>query len=258
MKIVVLVKDVPDTFVDRKLSLETGLADREASDNILDEICERAVEVALKAAEKNDDVEVVALSMGRGAAAGTVRKALAMGADSGVHIDDEDLLGADLTLTAEVIEKAIEKTGFDLVIAGDQSTDGSAGMLPAMLAERLGVPLASGLSEVEITGEKVSGVRGTEDGVSQVSAPLPAVISITEANPDGRFPNFKGIMAAKKKPVENLTLTDLGVSADPGAAPRAIMVSIAEKPPREAGTKVVDEGDAGRQLAEFLISNRLV
>src|SRR5690625_1935679 len=117
MRIVVLVKDVPDTFVDRKLSLETGLADREASDNILDEICERAVEVALKAAEAGEDVEVVALTMGRADASGTLRKALAMGADSAVHIDDADLLGADLTLTAETLAAAIKKTGFDLVIA---------------------------------------------------------------------------------------------------------------------------------------------
>lgn len=258
MRIVVLVKDVPDTFVDRKLSLETGLADREASDNILDEICERAVEVALAHADAADDVEVVALSMGRDAAAGTIRKALAMGADSGVHIDDEELLGADLTLTAEVIAAALQKTGFDLVIAGNQSTDGSGGVLAAMLAERLGVPLASGLASVEIAAEQVSGSRPTDDGVAQVSAPLPAVISITEANPDGRFPNFKGIMAAKKKPLETYTLEDLGVSADPALAPRSILVSIAEKPPREAGQKVVDEGEAGKQLAEFLISNRLV
>ncbi len=258
MRIIVLVKDVPDTYVDRTLSLETGLADREASDNILDEICERAVEVALKAAEQNEGAEVVALTVGRSDAAGTLRKALAMGVDSGVHVTDEGMLGADLTLTAEVVEKAITKGGFDLVIAGNQSTDGSAGMLPAMLAERLGVPLASGLSSVEVSADKVTGTRPTDDGVAQISTALPAVISITEANPDGRFPNFKGIMAAKKKPVETFSLEDLGVSADPALAPRAIMVSVSEKPPREAGTKVVDEGDAGKQLAEFLISNRLV
>src|SRR5699024_9126953 len=169
MKIVVLVKDVPDTFVDRKLSLETGLADREASDNILDEICERAMEVALRISESTGDCEVVALSMGRSEAAGTIRKALAMGADSGVHIVDEGLLGADLTLTAEAMANALEKTGFDLVIAGNQSTDGSAGMLPAMLAERLGVPLASGLSAVEASADKISGTRPTDDGVAQVS-----------------------------------------------------------------------------------------
>src|SRR5699024_8085000 len=151
------------------------------------------------------DCEVVALSMGRSEAAGTIRKALAMGADSGVHIVDEGLLGADLTLTAEAMANALEKTGFDLVIAGNQSTDGSAGMLPAMLAERLGVPLASGLSAVEASADKISGTRPTDDGVAQVSTSTPAVVSITEANPDGRFPNFKGIMAAKKKPVETLT-----------------------------------------------------
>src|SRR5699024_12350499 len=116
-----------------------------------------------------------------------------------------ELLATDLTVTAEGIEKAIGSTGFDLVIAGDQSTDGSAGMLPARLAERLGVPLASALSDVEITKEKVSGARLTDDGVAQVSASLPAVISITEANPAGRFTHFKGVMAAKKKPVEGWT-----------------------------------------------------
>ncbi|HLS00508.1 MAG TPA: electron transfer flavoprotein subunit beta/FixA family protein [Beutenbergiaceae bacterium] len=258
MKIIVLVKDVPDTYVDRNLSLETGLVDRESSENILDEICERAVEVALKASESLDDVEVVALTMGRADTVETLRKALAMGADSGVHIDDEQLHGADLTLTAEVIAQAISKTGFDLVITGNNSTDGSGGALPAMLAERLGVPLASGLSSVEITADKVSGSRPDAEGVATISAPLPSVVSITEANPDGRFPNFKGIMAAKRKPVETYSLEDLGVEADPSQAPRSIMVSVAQRPPREAGTKIVDEGDAGKQLAEFLISNRLV
>lgn len=258
MRIVVLVKDVPDTFVDRHLSLETGLADREASDNILDEICERAVEVALKTAEANDGAEVVALTVGREDASGTLRKALAMGADSGIHVADEALLGADLTLTAEVIAAAIARGEFDLVIAGNASTDGSAGILPAMVAERLNTPLISGLASVEVADGQVGGARPTEDGVAQVSVSMPAVISITEANPDGRFPNFKGIMAAKKKPVETLSLADLEINADPGAAPRGIMVSVAQKPPREAGTKVVDEGDGGQQLAEFLVSNRLV
>src|SRR5690625_4416201 len=258
MKIIVLVKDVPDTYVDRNLSLETGLVDRENSENILDEICERAVEVALKASDNLDDVEVVALTLGRENAVETLRKALAMGADSGVHIEDDQLHGADLTLTAEAIAKAISKTGYDLVIAGNYSTDGSGGVLPAMIAEALCVPLASSLASVDIGTDKLSGTRPNADGVATVSTSLPAVISITEANPDGRFPNFKGIMAAKKKPVETYSLEDLEVNADPSQAPRSIMVSVAQRPPREAGTKIVDEGDAGTQLADFLVSNRLV
>ena len=133
-----------------------------------------------------------------------------------------------------------------------------AGVLPAMIAEHLGVPHATALSAVEISESSVSGTRAADAGTAQVSAPLPAVISITEALPDARFPNFKGIMAAKKKPFETLTLADLGVDVDVTAAPQTIMTAISEKPPRAGGVKIVDEGDAGEKLAAFLIENRLV
>ncbi|WP_040167046.1 electron transfer flavoprotein subunit beta/FixA family protein [Microbacterium gorillae] len=258
MKIIVLVKEVPDTYGDRKLSLETGLADRAASESVLDEIGERALEVALSYADKNADTHVTVLSMAPESALATVRKGLAMGAADAVQVVDEALIGADLTLTAEVLAAAVRRAGFDLVIAGNSSTDGSGGVIPAMIAELLGVPGATGLSAVEITGDAVSGTRPVDGGTQQVSVSLPAVISITEALPDARFPNFKGIMAAKKKPFEQVSLADLDVSADPSAAPRAIMVTVAEKPPRAAGVKITDEGDAGTKLAEFLVQNRLV
>lgn len=258
MKIVVLVKEVPDTYGDRKLSLETGLADRAASESVLDEIGERALEVALAYADKNAGTEVVVLSMAPESATATVRKGLAMGAASAVHIVDETLLGADMGLTAEVMAAALQRTGFDLVIAGNQSTDGSGGVLPSMIAELLDVPAATYLNSVEITADAVSGVRASDGATAQVSAPLPAVISITEALPDARFPNFKGIMAAKKKPFETLTLDDLGVDAHTADASRSIVIALSEKPPREAGVKIVDEGDAGEKLAEFLVQNRLV
>ncbi len=143
------------------------------------------------------------------------------------------------------------------MITGNVSTDGSGGMIPAMLAELLDVPLATGLSAVEISDGAVSGTRPVESGVQQVSAALPAVISITEALPGPRFPNFKGIMAAKKKPLETLTLADLGIEAENPDAARSIMLAVAEKPARAAGVKIVDEGDAGEKLAGFLIENRL-
>lgn len=257
MKIVVLVKEVPDTYGDRKLSLETGLADRAASETVLDEIGERALEVALSYADKNAGTEVVVLSVAPESASATVRKALAMGAASAVQVIDEGLLGADLGLTAEVLAAALRRTGFDLVIAGNQSTDGSGGVLPAMVAELLDVPAATYLNTVEIADASVSGVRASDGATAQVSAGLPAVISITEALPDARFPNFKGIMAAKKKPFETLSLDDLGIDPhDPDAA-RSIVIGLTEKPPRQAGVKIVDEGDAGEKLAEFLIQNRL-
>lgn len=257
MKILVLVKEVPDTYGDRQLNLQTGLADRDASDRVLDEIGERALEVALSYADKNSDTEIVLVSMAPDVAEATIRKGLAMGAASAFQVVDEALRGADLGLTAEVLAVAIQRVGFDLVITGNQSTDGSGGLIPSMLAERLGVPQATALTSVEIFGDKITGTRSTEDGVAQVSTSLPAVISITEALPDGRFPNFKGIMAAKKKPFERLSLADLGVEPERPDVARSIMVSVAERPPRGAGVKILDEGDAGEKLAEYLIQNRL-
>lgn len=257
MKIVVLVKDVPDTWGERRLDLETGLARRDESDHILDEIDERALEVALAFADGHPDAEVVAVAMAPESATATLRKALAMGAHSAVHVVDDALRGADVALTAEVLAATLSRIGFDLVVAGNLSTDGAGGVLPAMLAEHLRVPHATSLSTVEIGDATVSGTRTTEAATARVSASLPAVISITEALPDGRFPTFKGILAAKKKPFETLSLTDLGLDADPARAPWSILTSVAARPPRAAGTTIVDEGDAGERLAAFLLENRL-
>jgi electron transfer flavoprotein beta subunit len=257
MKIVVLVKEVPDTYGDRKLDLETGLADRAAGDAVLDEIGERALEVALTYADAHAGTEVVAVTMAPESAVTTVRKALAMGATSAVHVVGDALRGADMSLTAEVLAAAVRRVGADLVVTGNLSTDGTGGMLPAMLAEHLGMPQLTALSSVEIAETSVSGTRASDAGAVSVSAPLPAVISITEALPDARFPNFKGIMAAKKKPYETVAVADLGVDPEDFSIPRSILVTVAERPARAAGVKIVDKGDAGTQLAEFLISNRL-
>ena len=259
MKIVVLVKEVPDTYGNRQLSLETGLADREKSDKVLDEISERSLEVALSHADKEPDTEVIVMSMGPEAAAASIRKGLAIGAASAVHILDDALQGADLNLTASALAAAVRRTGFDLVIAGNQSTDGNGGVIPAMVAEHLQVPHMTALTSVEIAEDSVSGTRVSEAGVGHVTVGLPAVISITEALPDARFPNLKGIRAANKKPFETLSLIDLDVPATgPADRPWSIMVSVSEKPPRGAGVKIFDEGDAGTKLAEFLVQNRLV
>jgi electron transfer flavoprotein beta subunit len=257
MKIVVLMKEVPDTYGDRKLNLETGLADRGASEAVIDEIGERALEVALAFADKNPSTEVIVLSVAPESAASSIRKGLAMGAASAIHVVDDALAGADYGLTAEVLAAAVRRAGADLVVAGNLSTDGVGGVVPAMIAEYLDLPHLTSLSSVEISDGGVGGTRASDAGSMRVSSPLPAVISITEALPDARFPNFKGIMAAKKKPFETVSLADLNVSADSAVA-RSIMLSVAEKPPRKAGTKIVDEGDAGERLADFLVQNRLV
>ena len=257
MKIAVLVKEVPDTYGERSLDPETGLAEREASDRVLDEIGERAVEAAVVLAESSPDIEVIVISMGQDSAASGLRKGLAIGAQRAVHVLDPLLLGADLTLTAETLASAVRREGVDLVVAGNVSTDGSGGVVPAMIAERLWVPHLTSMGSLEVVDGLVRGRRSTDLGTASVSAALPAVVSITEAMPEARFPNFKGIMAAKKKPLDAVSLADLGVEAGLGT-PRSIMTSIATTPARGAGTVIVDEGDGGQQLADFLISNKLV
>ncbi|HPT95521.1 MAG TPA: electron transfer flavoprotein subunit beta/FixA family protein [Microbacteriaceae bacterium] len=256
MKIIVLVKEVPDTYGDRKLSLESGLADR-SGEVVLDEISERALEAALTYAEANAGTEVVAIAMGPESVPTALRKALAMGAVKAVHVLDDGLVGADLGLTAEVLAAAVRREGFDLVVTGNISTDGSGGALPSMLAELLEVPAATNLSSFQIADSTLSGHRTLDQGSYEVSATLPAVISVTERMPDPRFPNFKGIMAAKKKPFETVTLADLGVATDDESVSRSIVISVAERPARAAGVKIVDEGNAGEQLAEFLIAQKL-
>ena len=265
MKIVVLVKPVPDTYGDRVLSIETGLADRAASETVLDEITERALEAAIRHKESASDVEVVAMSMAPADAQSTLRKALAMGADSAVHIADESLAGADLVRTAEVLAAALRRTGFDLAVTGNVSTDGTGGVMPAMLGELLDVPAATRLESFEVGADAVQGTRVTDGGTMTVTAALPAVVSITEALPDPRFPALRGIMGAKKKPLEVVSLDDLAAElealaapVDETAAPRSIMTAADQRPPREAGEIITDEGDAGERIAAFLADRRLV
>lgn len=258
MKIVVLIKEVQDTYGERRLDLETGLADRAGSERVLDEIGERALEVALSYADRHAGTDVVALSMAPEDAAGTMRKALALGAGSAIQIVDDALIGADLGLTAEVLAAALRRIGFDLVILGNQSTDGGGGVLPAMVAELLDVPLLGALASVELAEGVVRGVR-TADGVTlRLAADLPAILSVTEQLPDARFPNIKSVMAAKKKAIETLSLADLAVDPEDPDASRSIVLAVARRPERSAGITVVDDGTGGQQIAEFLIQRRLV
>lgn len=257
MKIVVLIKEVPDTYGERELSLETGLAHRKTGDMVLDEIGERAIEAALSYVDAHADTEIVLLSMAPASAQATIRKGLAMGAGSAVQVVDEHLVGADLSLTSEVLAAAIKRIEPDLIIAGNQSTDGSGGVLPAMLAERLELPHLTFLAKLEISAGEVQGTRVSDVGSSVVTAALPAIVSVTEAMPSGRFPNFKGLMAAKKKPFELLTTAELGIDAERLDVPRSILIHVDTRPARGTGVKIVDEGDAGQKLAEFLLENKL-
>jgi electron transfer flavoprotein beta subunit len=256
VKIIVLVKQVPDTWEPRHLDLGSGLLDRGASERIIDETGERALEVALAHKDRNKDTEVVVLSMGPATATEALRKGLSMGADSAIHVLDDALAGADLARTAAAIAAAVRNTGFDLIVAGNESTDGRGGVLPAMVAEHLGLPHLTSLDSAVVSADAVAGERSTDDGTMAVHASLPAVVSVTERSPEPRFPNFKGIMTAKKKPLAVVSLADLGVDVSSGA--RSVVVSTAERPARSAGRKVIDEGNAGVELAEFLVAEHLV
>lgn len=259
MKIVVLVKQVPDSGEVRALDAETGLLDRESAELVTDEISERAIEAALEVKDSDESTEVVALTVGRAEAEKSLRRMLAMGADRAVHIVDEALAGSDMMQTAKVVAAAVEAEGPDVVIGGDQSTDGRGGMVPSMVAELLGWAVLPELDSVEIGEGQVSGRLRTETSDVSVQAAVPAVVSITERAAEPRFPSFKGIMAAKKKPLETKSLEDLGVQAGPAyALVRSVMVSAQAAPPKQAGTKVVDDGSAASQLADFLESKHLL
>ncbi|MET7845509.1 electron transfer flavoprotein subunit beta/FixA family protein, partial [Streptomyces sp. NPDC005356] len=189
-----------------------------------------------------------------------LRKALSMGADRAVHVEDDDLHGTDIVGTSLVLAKAIEKAGFDLVVSGMASTDGTAGVVPALLAERLGVPQVTLLSEVSVEGGVVTGRRDGDTASEQVQASLPAVVSVTDQSGEARYPSFKGIMAAKKKPVTSWDLSDLGLEADEVGLAGAwtVVDAAAERPARSAGTIVKDEGEGGKQLAEFLAGQKFI
>jgi electron transfer flavoprotein beta subunit len=258
--IVVLVKQVPDTYSERKLSDADHTLDRDSADAVLDEINERAIEEALQIKEAHDG-EVTVLSVGPERATDAIRKALSMGADKAVHVVDDALHGSDLLQTAKVLAAAIGTVDdVDLVITGNESSDGSGGAVPAILAELLGYPQLTHAREVTVDGSALKVTRETEEGLTHLEASLPAVISVSEKINEPRYPSFKGIMAAKKKPVETVTVADLGLDAgDVGLANAwTTVVEAAPKPPREAGKRVEDEGDGGSKIAEYLVGQKLI
>ena len=259
--IVVLIKQVPDTWSERKLTDGDYTLDRGAADAVLDEINERSVEEALQIKER-DGGEVVVLTVGPERAGEAVRKALSMGADRAVHVQDEAIRGSDAIQTAWVIAKALGTIeGVNLVIAGNESTDGRVGAVPAIVAEYLGLPQLTSVRKLTIEGDSVTAVRETDEAVYTLKAALPAIVSVTEKINEPRFPSFKGIMAAKKKPVEVLSLADLGVEADEvGVANAGSQVqSVTAKPAKSAGEKVVDEdGSGGPQVAQYLIAQKII
>jgi electron transfer flavoprotein beta subunit len=261
MNIVVLIKQVPDTWSERTLSEGDKTLDRASSDAVLDEINERAVEEALKIKEAGGDATVTILTAGPDRATDAIRKALSMGADKAVHVNDEAIHGSDAVATAKVLAKAIGTVGdVDLVLAGNEATDGRSGAMAGMLGELLGWPSLTHANELSVSDGTATVKRETDEGTCDVTASLPAVVSVGEKINEPRYPSFKGIMAAKKKPVSTLGIADLGLDAsEVGLAGSLVQVdSFAPRPPKSGGQKVEDEGDGGAKIAEFLVGQKLI
>ncbi len=264
MKIVVCVKQVPDTAVERTLKPADSTLDRASVDGLINEQDEYAIEEGLLIAEAQreagQDAEVIIVTMGPEKAAESIRKALSMGAARAVHLLDDGLAGSDALSTSYALAQVLEQIGFDLVICGSESTDARMGVMAPMLAERLGVPQASLASKVEIDGSAIRVRRQSDDGFHEVEASLPAVISVVEKINEPRYPSFKGIMAAKKKPVQTVSLADAGI--DPAAVglggSATAVVEHVKRPPRQAGAIVKDEGDGGVKVAEFLATRKFI
>jgi electron transfer flavoprotein beta subunit len=261
MKIVVCAKFVPDATADRRFRPEDNTVDRAGVDGLLSELDENAVEAALTIAESGSDTEVTVLTVGPEQALDAVKKSLQRGADAGGHVVDDAIHGSDALATSLVIAKALEKLEYDLVVFGMESTDGTMGVVPVMVAERLGLPAVTLGSEVTVDGSTVR-IRRDGDAASEtIEGTLPLVLSVTDAANEPRYPSFKGIMSAKKKPVQTWALSDLGVEpAQVGAAASWTQVTeVTARPPRTAGTIVTDEDGAGAgQLVEFLSTNKFL
>jgi electron transfer flavoprotein beta subunit len=259
MKIVVLVKQVPDTAADKRLDPDTLTVDRAAVDGLINEMDEFAVEEALQLAEKHGG-EVTVVSMGPEDATDAYKKALQMGADKAVFLTDPVLAGSDVAATSYALAQVLGTLEYDLVLFGSEASDARTSVVPAMVAERLGVPQLTFASKVEIDGDAIKINRLTDYGHDVVEARLPAVVSVVEKINEPRYPSFKGIMAAKKKPVD--TLDAAAAAIDPakvGAAGSWTKVlDAAVAPPRAQGVIVTDEGNGGVDLADFLASKKFI
>jgi electron transfer flavoprotein beta subunit len=259
VNIVVCMKQVPDTEMERSLNLDDSTVDRASVDGVINYLDEFAIEEGLKLKESQGG-EVTILTMGPERASDSIRKALSMGADKAVHVVDGSLAGSDAAETSLALAEALKVVGFDLVVFGCESTDARTGLVPAMVAERLGVPQLTLAGKVDVAGSQVTIRRVTDDGVATVTGSLPAVVSVNEKINEPRYPTFKGIMAAKKKPVQTLTLGDISLDAGQvGLANAASWVEdFAKRPPRQAGQVVKDEGDGGTKVAGYFAENKFI
>ncbi|MFF5293540.1 electron transfer flavoprotein subunit beta/FixA family protein [Paractinoplanes globisporus] len=258
MNIVVLVKQVPDSGAERTLGADFAV-ERVSANNVINEMDEYAIEEALKIKEAGGG-EVTILTMGPATAAEAIRKALSMGPDKAVHVQDDALHGSCAVGTSRVLAAALGTLNADLIICGAESTDGRVQVMPHMLAERLGIAALTGARKLTVDGSQLTAERQTDEGYEVVTAVTPAVVSVWDTINEPRYPSFKGIMAAKKKPVQTLSLADLGVDASEvgTAGATSQVLEFAARPARSAGQKVTDEGDGGALLVSYLAAEKFV
>lgn len=265
MKIVVCVKQVPDSWAEKKLSPEKVL-DRGSADAVLNDLDEYAVEEALRIVEANGGAEaghtITLISMGPERAQEALRKGLSMGADTAIHIKDGALAGSDALSTSRVLAEAIKRENPDLILTGTESTDARMSVIPAMLSERLEISHLSfaGVVAVDVNAKVVKTKRMTDEGVEAMESAMPVIVTVIEKINEPRYPSFKGIMAAKKKPITELALADLGITpteVGTGGAWSEVK-DFALAPARGAGVKISDEGNGGSALVDFLAEKRLI
>jgi len=259
VKVAVCVKQVPEPSQPPALDPRTRTLDRSGK-LVLDEADGYGVELALQLVEAAGDGEVVVVSMAPRDEVAGLRSALAMGAGSGVLVSDPALAGADALGTAKVLAAVMRRLEPDLVVAATESTDGSTGTLPAQLAELLGLPMVTFARRVELAGGELRVERQTEAGFDEVTCPLPAVVSVTNRVARPRYPSFKGIVAAKSRPVERLKLADLGLDPDQagGAGARQEITEVRAVEQRAAGEIVHDQGDAHERVLALLEELKVV
>lgn len=255
MRIVVCVKQVPDpNTAEYRIDPTHKRLVREGAPNVLDPGDEVALEAALRLAEQHPDSSMTVVSMGPESADEAVRRALAMGADDGVLIADPALAGSDALGTARALAAAIGRREFDLIVCATESTDGYTGMVPGMLAELLRIPHLAFIRELVVEGREVTARRTTEQGYQVLRCALPVLVAIASGVNEPRYPSLKGIMGARRKPVERLDLAALGLPADAvgarGARERVLDLAPAEA--RAAGTVVADDGTGAARIADLL------
>jgi len=259
MKIAVCVKHVPDATVTKRIDPQTKRLDR-SGEGALNPFDTQAVEEALRIKEREGDGEVVLISMGPERALDSLRKALAMGADRAVLVSDEQAAGSDLVATSRVLAAALEREGAELVVFGQQGGDSDGAVLGAAVADRLRRPLISQVAELEVADGKLKGKRQTEFGYDVIEAPLPAVVAVSDAINEPRYPSLKGIMGAKKKPQETVSAGDLGLEGDNlgEAGSRTSVVALNDPPARSDALKIEDDGTAAEKIADFLAERKLL